>query len=471
MILGTANSLDFFLGRTVLEAQICRIGGKFVFEPLNSYQDATIAASERNGYWTTFIEKTLDSNLISNVREVEAKGKPFQLEKFFFASSHILPDIEGKAIHDFQVGLGDSRGEAFGKTMMESLERYCCEKRPNDFLYACAANLSDAFIDPNQLAQYLDYQLVFSKDLKNFSVDEEFFWTEISDVDGRLYHIPAPHIWYCFSQSDFPDGRSLFWSSTNGASAHFSYEKAVLSAVREIIERDAIMIWWLNRLSPPIINRESLGRKLNSIIQKIEDQGFELQVLNLTLDLLPVCMVAARKRTMEWPYFFCGAACNSDFLVACEKALAETEHAIWDRSGGNISKIDAEDLYYPIDHELFYLDPENGKFLDFLFNGLISHEIPTIEIGQSVLEANNYLKGKGFRLFLKDITCPEIKESGIDMQVVKAVIPGLIPITFGYLSEPLALPRIYSLPHSLGLCEEPMTEEEILHNYQPHFFP
>lgn len=471
MILSMANSIDFLPRRTVLEMQICRIGGKFVFESLDFYRDVTIAASERKGYWTIFIEKTLDSNLISNVREIEVEEKPFQLGKFFFASSHILPNIEGKALHDFQIGLGDSREEACGKALMESLERYCCEKRPNNLFYARVVDLHKAFIDPNQLALYLNSQIVRSKDLKSFSEEEELFWTEIFDVEGHLHFIPASHIWYCFDQSDFSDGRSLFWSSTNGASAHFSYEKAVLSAVQELIERDAIMIWWLNRLSPPIINREALGEKLNGIIQKIEDQGFELQVLDLTLDLFPVCMIAARKQSREWPYFFCGAACNSDFLVACEKALAETEHAIWGRLGGNISKVEAENLYYPIDHELFYLDPENGRHLDFLFNGLISRKIPTVKIGQSVLEIDNYLKGKSFRLFLKDITCPEIRESGIDIQVVKAVIPGLIPITFGYLSEPLALPRIYSLPHSLGLCEEPMTEEEILLNYQPHFFP
>ena len=471
IIFSMADSLDFLPGRIMLEAQICRTGGKFVFDPFDSYLDATISVSERDGYWVEFIGRTLDSSLISNIREVEDKGRLFQLEKYLFVSSHILPNIEGKAIHDFQVGLGDSRGEACGKALMESLERYCCEKRPNDLFYARAVDFPDAFIDPNQLARYLDYQLIYSQDLKNFSVEQELFWTEMSDIEGHSYLIPAPHVWYCFSQSDFSDGRSLFWASTNGASAHFSYEKAVLSAVQELVERDAIMIWWLNRLSPPIINREALGFKLNSIIQKIEDQGFELQVLDLTLDLLPVCMIVVRKRLRESPYFFCGAACNNDFLVACEKALAETEHAIWDRSGGNILKINSKDLYYSIDHELFYLAPENSRHLDFLFSGQASHEIPIAEISQSVSGINDYLNDKGFRLFLKDITCPEIRELGVDVRVVKAVIPGLIPITFGYLSEPLALPRVYSLPFALGLREESITEEEILRNYQPHFFP
>ena len=473
MIFPMMDSLDALLERAVIEVQLFQAGDKFTLKQDDSFRDARSLNSGRNGYWAEFVERTLESCLISNVREIKTEGKPFELGKFFFASSHILPNIDGKAIHDFQVGLGNSREEACGKALMESLERYCCEKKSDEFLHARAADLSESsLVNPNRLARYLDCQLYYSKDLKNFSVNDEHLWTEISNVEGRSYYIPASHIWYCFSQADFPDGRSLFWSSTNGAAAHFVYEKAVLLAVQEIIERDAILVWWLNRLSPPALDWKLLGEKLNGIIRKIESQGFEINVLDLTLDLLPVCMVVARNRLKKYPYFFCGAACNGDLLAACEKALAETEHTIWDCLGGNIPrKIKAGDLYYPMDHGLFYLDPKNGKNLDFLFGGSLSREMPHAEHLQSVQEVHGYLKKRKFELLLKDITRPEIRESGIDMRVIKAVIPDLIPITFGYLSEPLALPRIYSLPYALGYREKPLTGEEVVLNYQPHFFP
>jgi len=59
----------------------------------------------------------------------------------------------------------------------------------------------------------------------------------------------------------------------------------------------------------------------------------------------------------------------------------------------------------------------------------------------------------------------------LDIHVIKAIIPKLVPIAFGYMTDPLAHSRIYELPMGLGLKKEKSLAENVWQDYQPHFFP
>lgn len=458
---------------SVTSFKIEKTDGNLSIMKFDPFEEARKAVIDPCGYWGGFISKIIDdSGLISSVQEIRVVPEPFRLSKKFFHVTHILTDLNGKAVNDSQLGAGDTCEEACGKAMMEALERYCCRKRPVDLIKASLKDFADKkVIDPRILACYLEDQLEWAHDLRNFHQDDDDFWTEISDGSGETWLIPASHIWYCFCHSDFVGGKSLFWASTNGVAAHFSFEKAAFSAIRELVERDAIMIWWLNRLSPPIMENYLLSKEQQAIADKIKSCGFEICLLDLTLDLLPVVMAVARNKRNEKPYFFCGASCHECFLDACDKALQELEQTIWSRSGQEVVELNPRGMDMPLDHEMFYLIPENGRRLNFLFEGKRQHKIHNSVEFDSLQEIVAYFEERGLHLFLKDITCDEIKESGLDINVVKAVIPDLIPITFGYMTETLGLRRIYDIPIQLGLRNEILAKSEVFNNYQPHFFP
>ena len=457
----------------VTSFKLVAVDGDLCLDVYDTFKEAKKSITDAKGYWGRFIARAVnDLGLMASVQEMKVASEPFNLGKKFFHVMHVLNSLDGKAVNDSQLGAGDTQEEACGKAIMESLERFCCRERPKDLIWTSADDLeANRIIDPDRLARYLAWQLERVQDLRNFQKNEEDFWTEVVDIKVESWLIPASHIWYGFRCSDFLGGKSLFWASTNGAAAHFDFEEAAFSGIRELIERDAIMIWWLNRMSPPIVKKSLIGESQQAVIDKIEKCGFEVRLLNMSLDLLPVVMAVARNKNGEAPYFFCGASCNEQFYDACDKALQELEQTVWSRMNQEVTDIDPREIDMPLDHEMFYLNPKNGEKLNFFFDGNEQETANHSFRFDSLQDFALFLERKGFQLFFKDITCDEVKNAGLNIHVVKAVIPDLVPITFGYMTETLGLRRIYELPMQLGLRSKALTESEVLNSYQPHFFP
>lgn len=80
------------------------------------------------------------------------------------------------------------------------------------------------------------------------------------------------------------------------------------------------------------------------------------------------------------------------------------------------------------------------------------------------------LSENGLKLYYVDMTAKEVEQLALGIKVVRAIIPGFVPITFGYGQEPLGMRRLYEIPVKLGLRNIEITEEEIINNYLPHFF-
>jgi ribosomal protein S12 methylthiotransferase accessory factor len=67
-----------------------------------------------------------------------------------------------------------------------------------------------------------------------------------------------------------------------------------------------------------------------------------------------------------------------------------------------------------------------------------------------------------------DQTTPELARNGL--YCVKVLIPGMLPITFGYhLTRLMGLDRVLKVPKQLGYVQEPLTMEQL--NPHPHPFP
>jgi ribosomal protein S12 methylthiotransferase accessory factor len=67
-----------------------------------------------------------------------------------------------------------------------------------------------------------------------------------------------------------------------------------------------------------------------------------------------------------------------------------------------------------------------------------------------------------------DQTTPEVKRMGL--HCVKVIIPGMLPMTFGYhLTRLDGLERVLRVPMELGYARKPLTREQL--NPHPHPFP
>ena len=78
---------------------------------------------------------------------------------------------------------------------------------------------------------------------------------------GEVVYIPAVMV-YSHLGNRLPGER--FWLPTStGCAAEVSYERALLSAIYEAIERDAISITWLQKLALPRIQIDNVPAELH----------------------------------------------------------------------------------------------------------------------------------------------------------------------------------------------------------------
>lgn len=167
--------------------------------------------------------------------------------------------------------------------------------------------------------------------------------------------------------------------------------------------------------------------------------------------------------------FFCGASCHFSFEITCRKAVSELSFAIWNRYKTTPYKLSPELIQDPLDHERYYMEPNNCTAIEHLFEGEFCGDVRDCEVN-TLSEIIGYLRANNWQILLKEITCREIKNGHIDAHVVRAIIPGLIPMTFGNFNEPLGLGRIYEVPYNLGIRKDRLTVKSLLRNYAPHFF-
>jgi hypothetical protein len=172
----------------------------------------------------------------------------------------------------------------------------------------------------------------------------------------------------------------------------------------------------------------------------------------------------------QWPYFFCSAACHEDETLAIDKTLDQVLCLTAIGFEQKKSRIRPQHVTTPGDHRKFYLDPRNKNHLNFLFSGTPAYESLVRIKNLSLEEICQTLTDKGLTPFFKNLTCEELKDENPQVYVVRAMIPGLIPITFGYMQEPLALPRIRCLFFQLNLRNQPLSEQKFMAGYQVHMF-
>lgn len=265
-----------------------------------------------------------------------------------------------------------------------------------------------------------------------------------------------------------------FFSNSSGMAAYTNLDGAIRRGALEIIERDAIMIHWFNRIKPKQIILVDVDDYITSLSLRIGKIGYKLCLADLTLDTMPVIMAMATKDDSEFP-FFVGAASSERKIDAIKKAIEELEFSMWsnlkyhEELRQKVKGISLRIISEPADHEALYMKPEMFEQLGFLTEGPIE-PVNDDELYKE-MDLYSVLSENGLKLYYVDMTAKEVEQLALGIKVVRAIIPGFVPITFGYGQEPLGMRRLYEIPVKLGLRNIEITEEKIINKYLPHFFP
>lgn len=439
----------------------------------------SFSSGETARFWSELAKRTTgELGLVPLLKKVRTNKIPFEVQRYAYVASHKLADLTDEIV-DFQIGTDEMADIAKVKAIMESIERYCGRKsvNSNTLMIAPFKELNpDEVISPIELAQFSDHQFAHGwlKGIKRFDPEDVISWIKVRDIlTGETKKAPLSFVSYAQKISKDICPRHFF-ANSSGMAAHTILDEAIRKSALEIIERDAILIHWFNKIKPKRIILANIPDYIHHFSAGLEKLGHELYLVDLTLDTTPVIMAMAVNEDGEFP-FFCGAASCERKIDAIKKAVEELEFTIWSRIKyrsalrQKIKDVSLKTIRDPADHEALYLKPEMFKHLKFLTDG------PTEQTSESELysttDLHSVLDLKGFKLYYLEMTAKEVKQLGLGIKVVRAIIPGFVPITFGYGQEPLGMKRIYEVPVKLGFRNREIAETEIIESYLPHFFP
>ncbi|MEJ2763796.1 YcaO-like family protein [Photobacterium sp. MCCC 1A19761] len=206
--------------------------------------------------------------------------------------------------------------------VMEAIETYHGEHIEHPLRLASYAELckKEHVIDVHHLPR-----LSFSQ----FSDTRKLLWIEGHDlIQGHSLFVPYEVV-HCNFSLPLPTGSGSFVMSTNGLASGNTYHEAVVHGLCEVIERDALALWQLER------NQDSNHQiKLDtvndpsclSVIAKFQQAQMQVQVWDITSDIdIPsfLCKIRPAQNANGPAYAAIGSGTHPCKNIALLRALTE----------------------------------------------------------------------------------------------------------------------------------------------------
>jgi len=259
----------------------------------------------------------------------------------------------------------------------------------------------------------------------------------------------------------------MFYCSpcSNGNAAGNTLEEAILQGFLELVERDAVAIWWYNTLRRPSVDLSTFSeRYVAEVRQQYRQVERDVWVLDITTDLrIPAFAAVSSMADGRGPILL-GFGCHPNAGLAVQRALTEMTQMFlvaFDldaRSDGLDPEIDWEALQWMRSATLAnqpHVVP-NPTAAPLRAADYETHE--SRDIRDDVLACQEVLERHGLEMLILDQTRPDI-----GLSVVKVVVPGL-----RHFWGRFAPGRLYDVPVRMGWLTESRREEEL--NSIPIFF-
>ncbi len=221
----------------------------------------------------------------------------------------------------------------------------------------------------------------------------------------------------------------LCQSTTNGIATRETFEGAAYRGLLELIERDAFMISYLNRIAPPRIDHASItDSRVGHILEELRRYGLTCELLLLPTDM-PATVVCAiiRDETGIGPAFGLGARAHADEMEAVIGALAEAT-LVWSRMRAiGLKERALTNLPWGIPERLtFWAKDENTEKLSWFWKGPIVPLPKAPRNAQNLRELSNALRKCGYRAAAVEMSSKPLKH--LEVTSVFVVCPDLQPI-------------------------------------------
>ena len=388
-------------------------------------------------------------------------------------------DDDGDICSGKGLTLADARVSALG----EAVERYSGAVHSTEEVhYSRRSELGVASLDPRELALYHSSQY---PDLEYAPYeDNRLGWVPArSLVSGN--EVLVPGISVVMNYRAHANEEFLFPITSNGLATGRTLLEAVWNAANEVLERDAIMIAWLNRLPA---QRFSAHAHPDADIAELAElyirRGVEIRLYRLPTDhnCAVFAGLALEAPARGGPAAVVGLGADPDPVLASRKAVLEVcqvRPALRRRMRNPKTQIRLQELLDDPhlvatidDHDLLYASPQSLPRLDFWLDideqpfDVTSRCADTP--AQKLADLVTWLKAQSpegsHDLLYVNLTPPDMAELGL--YTARAILPGFQPIDFGWKERRLGGRRIYSQPLKLGLRTEHSNWDNL--NHDPH---
>jgi thiazole/oxazole-forming peptide maturase SagD family component len=230
-------------------------------------------------------------------------------------------------------GRGVTPEEAEVSCLAEGLERYSLIYRGDEPIIRARFRDLPGAVHPHEILLFSDRQYVHREEWNSthsefqnvpvpFDPETVIGWVEARRLaGGPSGWIPAAHcyMWYALQ----PGEPAIALSDSNGCGAGRSIEEATLAGLMELVERDAMAIWWYNRLRRPGLPRDELGDEaLQRVMASFAAMGRPIRLLDITSDLgIPTVVAIAAREDGAEPFFASSAGWSRG--AAARKAVWE----------------------------------------------------------------------------------------------------------------------------------------------------
>ena len=373
-------------------------------------------------------------------------------------------------------GKGRTEEAAMAAAIGEATERYCANHWDERKTFTAKwAQVKEAAVSPAQCVLYSERQYGLPNwRFQRWDPETEVTWIPAVELPAqRQVAAPASLVYLVYPT---PRTADLFAPATsNGLAAGPSLSAAILSGVCELMERDALLIAWMNRL--PAVEIEIEDGVVGHVVRHYADAGVEVRAFQMRSDLpASAIMAIAIDSDPQRPATIAGMGCHPSPAIALEKAIFELCQARPSEGKRHLDSPPAgrlreyQDVTTLEDHAAFASLPERKHEWEFLWaRGEKARvgDLPDPSHHDAALDLDivaRHLRAAGHGLIYADLTTSDIRSCGI--HVVRTLAPGLQPIHFGWDQERLGGRRVFELPRQLGLAATDRTEADL--NRCPH---
>ncbi|MEY9876224.1 bacteriocin biosynthesis cyclodehydratase domain-containing protein [Streptacidiphilus sp. MAP12-33] len=364
-------------------------------------------------------------------------------------------------------GKGSTPLRARVSALAEALERHCGYLQGDEpVVRASYRRLGDQAVHPDTVQLYAGRQFAdrerwnaangpFQHVARRFAEDRTIEWTPVWSLTGQRRLLPTALLY--FGGPNLA-GRPYCQANSNGVAAGASLEDAILQGFLELVERDAVALWWYNRLRRPGVDLDAFADPWIGELRTVHASVHrEVWALDLTSDLgIPTVVALSRRTDKPEEDVMFGFGAHFDPRVALHRALTELNqmlpYVVDARPDGTGYGTDAPDvrdwLRTARTAELPYLRPR----ADRPASGPATHPYqPRADLREDVAAADEIVRRKGMELLVLDQTRPDV-----GLPVARVIVPGLRLHWARF-----APGRLFEVPVATGDLDRPTRYEDL----------